>query len=83
MLNVRGSRTPLEEPLSIPKGRNLHHRLSIVFSVFDDDDGHKRGQISRPDVGAEIQTNCNFEAHVYFCNYLLGFYYCRLFMCNI
>ena len=55
MLNVRGSRTPLEEPLSIPKGRNLHHRLCIVFSVFDDDDGHKRGQISCPDVGTEIQ----------------------------
>ena len=81
MLNVRGSRTPLEEPLSIPKGRNLHHRLCIVFSVFDDDDGHKRGQISCPDVGTEIQTNCNFE--VYYCNHLLGFYYCPLFMCNI
>ena len=45
----------------------------LFFSVFDDDDGHKRGQTSRPVVGAEIQTNCNFEAHVYYCNYLLGF----------
>ena len=77
MLDVRGSRTV--ESLSIRKGRRLHHKLCIDFSVFDDDDGHKRGQTSRPVVGAEIQTNCNFEAHVYYCNYLLGFYPCRLF----
>ena len=77
MLDVRGSRTL--EPLSIRKGRRLHHKVCIYFSVFDDDDGHKRGQTSRPVVGTEIQTNCNFEAHVYYCNYLLGFYPCRLF----
>ena len=80
MLDVRGSRTV--DPLSIRKGRSLHHKLCIDFSVFDDDDGHKRGQTSRPVVGAEIQTNCNFEAHVYYCNYLLGFYSRRLFKCN-
>ena len=67
------------KPLSLRKGRRLRHKLCIDFSVFDDDDGHKRGQTSRPVVGAEIQTNCNFEAHVYYCNYLLGFYPCRLF----
>ena len=61
------------EPLSIRKRRSLHHRLCIVFSVFDDGDGHQRGQTSRPVVGTEIQANCNFEAHVYYCNYLLGF----------
>ena len=33
-------------PLSIRKGRSLHHKLCIDFSVFDDDDGHKRGQTS-------------------------------------
>ena len=77
ILDVRGSRTV--EPLSIRKGRSLHHKLCIDFSVFDDDDVHKRGQTSRPVVGAEIQTNCNFEAHVYYCNYLLGFYSRRLF----
>ena len=71
MLDVRGSRTL--EPLSIRKGRRRRHKLFIDFSVFDDDDGHKRGQTSRPVVGTEIQTNCNFEAHVYYCNYLLGF----------
>ena len=58
------------ESLSIRKGRRLHHKLFIDFSVFDDDDGHKRGQTSRPVVGTEIQTNCNFEAHVYYGNYL-------------
>ena len=77
MLDVGGSRTV--EPLSIRKERRLHHKLFIDFSVFDDDDGHKRGQTSRPVVGTEIQTNCNFEAHVYYCNYLLGFYPCRFF----
>ena len=77
MLDVRGSGTL--EPLSIRKGRRRHHRPCIEFDVFDDDDGHKRGQTSRPDVGTEIQANCNFEAHVYYCNYLLGFYPCRLF----
>ena len=70
------------EPLSIRKECRLHHKQSIDFSVFDDDDGQKRGQTSRPVVGAEIKTNCNFEAHVYYCNYLLGFYSCRLFKCN-
>ena len=61
------------EPLSLRKGRRLRHKLCIDFSVFDDDDGHMRGQTSCPVVGAEIQTNCNFEAHVYYCNYFLGF----------
>ena len=61
------------EPLSLRKGRRLRHKLFIDFSVFDDDDGHMRGQTSCPVAGAEIQTNCNFEAHVYYCNYFLGF----------
>ena len=80
ILDVRGSRTV--ESLSIRKGCRLHHKLCIDFSVFDDDDGHKRGQTSRPVVGTEIQTNCNFEAHVYHCSYLLGFHPFRLFKCN-
>ena len=42
-------------------------------SVFVSDDGHKRGQASSPDVGAEIQTYCNFEAHISHCSHLLGF----------
>ena len=50
-----------------------HTRLYIMWSVFVDDDGHKRGQTSRPVVGAEIQTNCNFETHVSHCSYLLGY----------
>ena len=71
IFDVCGSRTL--EPLSIRKGRSLHNRLCIIFSVFDDDDGHKRGQTSRPVVGAEIQTNCNFETHMSHCSYLLGY----------
>ena len=52
MLEVRGLRAV--EPLSIRKERRLHHKQSIDFSVFDDDDGQKRGQTSRPVVVAEI-----------------------------
>ena len=44
-----------------------------MWSVFVNDDGHKRGQTSRPVVGAEIQTNCNFETHISHCSYLLGY----------
>ena len=58
----------------------IHHGVCIVFSVFDDDDGYKRGQTSRPIVGAEVQTNCNFEAHIYHCSYHLDFGYCLFFM---
>ena len=68
------------EPLSIRISRSLHHGVCIVFSVFDDDDGYKRGQTSRPIVGAEVQTNCNFEAHIYHCSYHLDFGYCLFFM---
>ena len=60
--------------------RSLHHGLCIVFSVFDDDDGHKRAQTSRHVVGAEVQTNCNFEAHIYHCSYHLGLISCLFFM---
>ena len=52
-LDVLGSGTL--KPLSVRTWRCLHHRLCIVFSVFDDDDGHKREQTSRLVVGAEIQ----------------------------
>ena len=71
LLGVRVSRKL--DPLSLGIWRNRNHRLCIAFSDSDDDDGHKCGQTSRPDVGTEIQTNCNFEAHVYYFNYLLGF----------
>ena len=64
-------------PLSIRTWR----WLCIVFSVFDDYDGHKRGQTSRLVVGAEIPIVT--EAHVYYCNCLKGFYPCRLFMWNL
>ena len=53
------------EPLSIRIWRSLYHGLCIVFNVFDDDDSHKRRQTSRPVVGSKVQTNGNFEAHIY------------------
>ena len=52
LLDVRGLRTL--EFLSIRKGRNHHIELCIMRSVFDDDDGHKRGPTSRHVVGTEI-----------------------------
>ena len=70
LLDARGSRKL--ESLSVRRRRRLHTRLYIIWSVFVNDDGHKRGQTSRPVVGAEIQTNCNFETHVSHCSYLLG-----------
>ena len=60
-------------------GRSLHNKLCIMWRVFDDD-GHQRGQTSRPVIGTEILTNCNFEAHVYHYSYHLGFLQCRCFM---
>ena len=78
LLDVLGSGTL--DPLSIRIWRSLHHRLCMVFSVFDDDDGHKGGQTSRPVVGAEVQTNRNFEAHIYHCSYHLDFISCLFFM---
>ena len=44
-----GSRTL--EPFSVRKGRSLHIRLCIMFSIFVDFDGYKRGPTSRHDVG--------------------------------
>ena len=56
---------------------SLYIRLSIRYSIFVDVDGHWRGQTSRAVVGATIQTNCNFKAHVYHCSHLLGCFWCR------
>ena len=63
------------ETLSIRMGSSLHFRVWIISYVFVDNGSHERGQTSRPVVGAEIQTNCNFEAHIYHCRYSL---YCNL-----
>ena len=54
-----------------------------MWSVFVDNDGHKRGQTSRPVIGVEIQTYCNFEAHIYRCRYLLGSIQCRCFLLHV
>ena len=54
--------------------------ISIMWSFSIDDGGNKRGQTSRPVVGAEIQRDCNFEGCLYSYSLLLGFMSCRLFM---
>ena len=63
VLDVRGSRTL--EPLSLRKKSSLHYKRNIMWSFFADDGGNKRGQTSRPVVGAKIQRDCNFETHMY------------------
>ena len=54
--------------------------LYIMWSVFVDDYGHKRGQTSRLVIGAKIQTNCNFKAHICHCSYFLGYTWCCCFL---
>ena len=55
---------------SIRKRRRLHIKLCIMWGIFVDVDGHKRGQTSRSVVGNKIQTNSNFKAHTYHNSYL-------------
>ena len=59
------------ETLSIRLGSSLHCRVWIIFNVFDDSGSHERGQTSGLVVEAEIQTNCNSEAHICHCRYSL------------
>ena len=66
-------------PLSMDVPRSSHIRLCVMFSIFVDDDDHKRGQTSRPGVGVEIQANCNCKAHPCHFNYLLDCNRCRCF----
>ena len=44
----------------------------FVWSVSVDNDCNKRGQSSRPDFGAEIQTSCNVKANLCTNYYILG-----------
>ena len=47
-----------------------------MCGISADSGWDKRGQTSRPVVGAEIQTSCNFEANLRDCYYLLGCVHC-------
>ena len=47
-----------------------------MWSVSVHTDCNKRGQTSRPVVGAEIQTSCNFEANLRGRCYVLGCVHC-------
>ena len=49
------------------------HWSHFVFSVFVHIDCNKRGQTSRPVVGPQIQTSCDFEKSVFKCNCYVGF----------
>ena len=50
-----------------------------MFNVLADIDCHKCGQTSRPVVGAQIQTACDFKANIRIHNCFMGCLYCR---CN-
>ena len=43
-----------------------------MWRIFGDNDGHNHWQTYRLVVGAEIQTNCHFEAHKYYFSCQLG-----------
>ena len=64
----------------VRKGRSLHIKPCIMLSVFVDVDSNKRRPTSRPVIGTEIQEDCNFEAHVYYFSYRLGFISSRWYM---
>ena len=70
LLDVLGPRRVVS--LSTRIQSSVHHNLCIMFGVFVDNGGHKRGQTSRPFVGAKIQANCNFKAHLLHGSNLLG-----------
>ena len=63
LLDVLVSRTL--ECLSIRKGMESTYQEMHYVEFLWWRDGHKRGQTSRPVVGAEIQKNRNFEEHLY------------------
>ena len=52
-----------------------------MWSVSDDNDCNQRGQTSRPVVGTEIQTSCNFKANLPDCYCILACVYCLF--CNV
>ena len=64
------------DTLSICMGSSLHLSVWIIFNVFVDNGSHERGQTSRPVVGAEIQTNCNSEAHI--CHFRIAQWFGRI-----
>ena len=61
----------------VRRGWNPDIGLRIMWGVFVDFDGHKRGQTSRSVVGNKIQTNSNSKAHMYHNSYVLDFIRCR------
>ena len=52
------------EYLSLSITRRFVNRFYFVWGVSLDNDCNERGQTSRPVVGTEIQTSCNFKANL-------------------
>ena len=65
------------EDLSLRINRRLYNSLYFLWSVCADNDCNKRGQTSRPVVGTEIQTSCNFKANARDRYYHLGCVHCH------
>ena len=53
------------------------HGKQPPFQGMDYDGSHERGQTFGLVVGAEIQTNCYFEAHISHCRYSLDYNRCH------
>ena len=66
------------EPLSVRKGHSLHIRLCIMFSIFVDFDGYKRGPTSRHDVGMRYKEIVTLRR-----TYTLGNYCLKLGQVNV
>ena len=52
------------EYLSLRSNSTVYNKLYLVWSFGWNSDCYKRGQTSRPVVGPEIQTSCNFKANL-------------------
>ena len=60
------------EHLSLCTRGSLYNKQYFVWGVSVDTDCNKRGETSRPVVGAKIQTSCNFKASLFDHYHLLG-----------
>ena len=65
--------------LSIFVNHRFYSRPHFLWSVSVDTDCNKRRQTSRSVAGAEIQTSCNFEAHLCDSFYNLGRADCHIY----
>ena len=76
LLNVCSERKL--EGSSLRISYKFYNRLYLVWSLGRNSDCDKRGQTSRPVVGTEIQTSCDFKANLRYHYYPLGCVLCLL-----